>query len=122
VHTALSAHRVSPPQRRFAAVGLALSGVFAWAAAWQTLHPWQVVFHADFYGHAPSSLVAALDAAAAASLGAASHALLRAAAPTPPPDAQRAAARELTGAAALALATSVVWGVAWLRRAAARIS
>jgi hypothetical protein len=105
-----------PSQRRFAAVGVALSCVFAWAAAWQALHPWQVVFHADFYGILPSSLVAALDAAAATSLGAASHALLRVATPTAaPPEAQRAAARELTCAVVLALATSAVWGFAWLR-------
>jgi hypothetical protein len=104
-------------QRCFACVGIGLAAVFAWAAAWQVLHPWQVVFHADFYGTLSHRAVAAVDVAAAACIGAASHALLRA---TSSVDAQRAAGRQLAVSACVALATSAFWSVAWLRRAVTR--
>jgi len=117
----------------FGLVGLALAALFAWAAVWQVVEPWQVrsfavpytpparltpllqlVFHADFYGVLPAIAVAAADAAAAASVGAASFVLLRAASQPPKPDALPRAEPPRT-VAALAVATSAFWGIAWVR-------
>ena len=114
-------------------MGLALAALFAWAAVWQVLQPWQVrlfvlrrglfalltalpqlVFHADFYGVLPAVAVAAADACGAACVGAASVTLLRAASQPLKPDALPHAEPPRT-AAALAIATSAFWGIAWVR-------
>ncbi len=93
-----------PRQRCFAGVGTSLAAVLAWAATWQALHPWQVVFHADFYGTLRTGTVCVADAAAAGAIAAASHALLS------------SRPRQLRVALVLALAVSLFWGVAWTRR------
>ena len=74
----------------------------------------QLVFHADFYGVLPAIAVAAADACGAACVGAASVTLLRAALQPLKPDAQPHAEPPRT-AAALAIATSAFWGIAWVR-------
>ena len=74
----------------------------------------QLVFHADFYGVLPAIAVAAADACGAACVGAASVTLLRAASQPLKPDALPHAEPPRT-AAALAVATSAFWGIAWVR-------
>ena len=92
----------SPPtQRCFAVVGASLAGTLAWAAVWQYLLPWQVVFHADFYHTLSYRTVVVADAAAALSVGGASHALLTARTP------------QLRASTLLALAVSAFWAYSW---------
>ena len=74
----------------------------------------QLVFHADFYGVLPAVAVAAADACAAACVGGASVALLHAAAQPLKTDALPQA-EPPRSAAALAVATSAFWGIAWVR-------
>ena len=127
------AHPLTRVQGCFGLVGLALAALFAWSAVWQVLQPWQVrrcsvaaplcsahatlpqlVFHADFYGVLPAVAVAAADACGAVCVGAASVTLLRAALQPLKPDALPRAEPPRT-AAALAVATSAFWGIAWMR-------
>ena len=87
----------------FAALGICMSLLLAWAAVYHWLYPWQVVFHADFYKTLRPAAVCLADVLGAAAIGAASHALLT------------SNKLHLRIALAAGVGVSLFWSSAWLR-------
>ena len=90
-------------RRIFSGLGICVAAVLACAAVQHALAPWQVVFHADFYGTLSPRVVVVADLFSAVTIGTSSRSLLR------------SNHEHLRSALFAAIGVSLFWLSAWMR-------